>query len=152
MNNKGPFSNGSFYFYICQKNLKKRFTLSFIPAIAWLIIVTVLLLMPGDDVPNENWLSVIYFDKWVHAGLFGGLTFFFSLPLIYNSKSTKKLLIIIAILSFVYGVLMEFAQRYIAIDRDFDLYDMLADGIGSLIAFWLMLYLKRKFETNKSAN
>ena len=54
--------------------MKPKFIL-FVPAIAWVIIVTVLLVLPGPDIPDVSFLDEIYFDKWVHAGLFCGLTF-----------------------------------------------------------------------------
>ena len=127
----------------------KKVSSSFIPAFTWFIIVTVLLCLPGQDVPDESWLDIIYFDKWVHAGLFGGLTFFFSLPYIVTFRATKKLLILIAILSAFYGVLMEYAQKYVVIDRDFDYYDMLADAVGSIIAYFMMIYIMKVVNKNR---
>ena len=44
--------------------------LQFIPGIIWFIIANILFLMPGPDVPSISFLDEIYFDKWVHAGLF----------------------------------------------------------------------------------
>ena len=127
----------------------RKITTSFIPAIIWFIIVTILLCLPGKDVPDESWLNIIYFDKWVHAGLFGGLTFFCSLPFIFNFKATKKLLILIAILSAFYGVLMEYAQKYLIPDRDFDYYDMMADAAGCVIAYFLLVYIKKFADKNR---
>ena len=116
----------------------------FIPAIIWVAITTILLVLPGPDIPTISFLDILYFDKWVHAGLFGGMTFLFSYPIIKSLKATKKLLIYIAILSTLYGVLMEYVQKYIAIDRDFDYYDMLADGVGSLISCIFCLIINRR--------
>ena len=124
--------------------MKLRFIL-FIPAIIWFVITTILLVLPGPDIPTVNFLDVIYFDKWVHAGLFGGLTLFFSYPFLKAKRATKKLLIYIAILSALYGVAMEYVQKYIAIDRDFDYYDMLADAAGCFISYWLCVFIKNRF-------
>ena len=53
----------------------------FIPGIAWFFLVLFLICLPGSDIPPvENWLSYIYFDKWVHIGLFAVLTFLFIYP------------------------------------------------------------------------
>ena len=98
--------------------------------------------MPGPDVPQISWLDKIYFDKWVHAGLFGGMAFFFSLPFIYTNRSTKKLLIYIAILSLLYGVIMEYCQKYIAYERDFDVNDMIADGVGAVIGYFVSIFFR----------
>ena len=47
--------------------------LAFSPGIGWLIICTILLTLPGTSFPKEDWLDKIWFDKWVHIGLFGGM-------------------------------------------------------------------------------
>ena len=93
-----------------------------------------------------SFLDIIYFDKWVHAGLFGGMTFLFSFPFIKKFKATKKLLIYIAILCALYGVAMEYVQKYIAFERDFDYFDMLADGVGCIIGYFASIILKQRLE------
>jgi hypothetical protein len=149
VNNKEPFSNGSFYFTFARK-VKLKFSL-FIPAILWFIITTVLLVLPGPDIPSVSFLDIIYFDKWVHAGLFGGMTFLFSFPFIWKLNATKKLLIYIAIVCALYGVAMEYVQKYIAFERDFDYFDMMADGIGCIIGYFISTILKRRLEKKRSA-
>jgi len=42
------------------KKVKPKFVL-FIPAIIWVIIVTVLLVLPGPDIPEISFLDLIYF-------------------------------------------------------------------------------------------
>jgi len=120
----------------------------FIPAIIWFIIANILFLMPGNDVPTASFLDAIYFDKWVHAGLFASLTFLTAYPFIKAGRSTKKLLIKISIAYAFYGVLIEFAQKYWAYERDFDVNDMIADAtgcaIGYIICNWLFKQLAKK--------
>lgn len=129
-------------FYICQK-VKLHYAW-FIPAIGWLIVTTILLVLPGPDIPSVGFLDKIFFDKWVHAGLFGGLTFLFSYAFIKNRTATKKMLIYVAITCAFYGVLMEYVQKYIAFERDFDYLDMIADGVGCLIGYFLSNFVKKK--------
>ncbi len=71
------------------KKVKLRYTW-FIPAIFWFMATTVLLILPGPDIPSVGFLDKIYFDKWVHAGLFGGMTFLFSYAFIKMQSATKK--------------------------------------------------------------
>jgi VanZ family protein len=130
--------------------VKLKFSL-FIPAILWFIITTVLLVLPGPDIPSVGFLDIIYFDKWVHAGLFGGMTFLFSLPFFWKLNATKKLLIYIAIVCVLYGVAMEYVQKYIAFERDFDYFDMVADGVGCIIGYFASAILKRRLEKKSSA-
>ena len=125
--------------------MKPKFIL-FIPAIAWLIITTVLLVLPGPDIPEVSFLDIIYFDKWVHAGLFGGMTFLFAFPFIKNGTATKKMLIYIAIVSAFYGIAMEYVQKYIAFERDFDYLDMVADSAGCVIGYFAAIILKQRLE------
>ncbi|HVX28531.1 MAG TPA: VanZ family protein [Parafilimonas sp.] len=125
--------------------MKPKFSL-FIPAIVWFVIATVLLVMPGPDIPSVSFLDKIYFDKWVHAGLFGGMTILFSYPFIKNFTLTKKLLIYIAIACALYGVTMEYVQKYFAFERDFDYYDMVADSVGCIIAYFVIMAFKRRLD------
>ena len=122
----------------------------FIPVVIWFIIANILFLMPGPDVPNIGFLDKIYFDKWVHAGLFFGLTVLTAYPLIKVGRMSKKLLIIISISFALYGVLIEFLQKYVAFERDFDVNDMIADAVGCVLAYIACRWLAQRIaEKNK---
>jgi VanZ family protein len=129
--------------------VKPKFV-AFIPAIAWFVFITVLLLLPGNDLPESNFFEIIYFDKWVHIGFFSVFVFLFGLPYSRVNKATKKVLIKIVIAGIVYGVLIEFAQKYLTTQRSFDVTDMVADTIGCL-AGWLGLnwYTRKVIQKNK---
>jgi len=121
----------------------------FLPGIAWFFIVAILTLMPGSDVPDVGWLDKIPdFDKLVHAGLFGGLSFLFSLPLLKMSFSFKQktyLSIRISLAVIVWGITVEFLQKFFIPGRDFDLLDWAADAAGVLISFWLYMRILKHF-------
>ena len=76
-------------------------------------------------------------DKIIHVGLFGSLALsIFSHFEQYSSISfrsirTKALSLIICIL---FGIGMEFYQKYIVPSRGFEVGDMLADAAGALLA------------------
>jgi len=107
--------------------------------------------MPGSDVPSVPFFDLIYFDKWVHIGMFAILTFLWSFPFLKTASTSPKLLVAIVLCSILYGVLMEYVQKYFAFERDFDILDMLADTVGSVFALiWLLYLLNRKvFSKNK---
>src|SRR6478609_5555111 len=107
--------------------------IQFIPALIWFLIANILFFLPGNDLPSSDFLEKIHFDKWVHIGLFAGMSFLTALPFIINFKSTKKLLIKIVITFIIYGVLIEFIQKYFAYNRSFDVTDMIADAAGCVI-------------------
>jgi len=122
----------------------------FLPGIAWFFIVATLTLMPGNDIPKVGWLdSIPNFDKVVHAGLFGGLTFFFCLPYFKSPVSHQKKINFLKRLSLaaiVWGITVEFIQKYFIPGRDFDLLDWAADTAGILIAYWLCAKIFKYFE------
>jgi VanZ family protein len=111
----------------------------FLPGIAWFFIVLVLTCLPGSDLPKVGWLDKIYFDKWVHIGLFGVLTFLFCWPFYKSDFSTQQrtyYFIKIAMAASIWGLTIEFIQRFYLSGRSFDLLDWAADSLGALIALW----------------
>jgi len=124
----------------------------FLPGIAWFFVVGILTLMPAKDVPEVSWMDNIpNFDKLVHAGLFGGLVFLFTLPLLKSHFSQKQRLnysIRISLATIVWGITIEFLQKFYVPSRDFDLLDWAADIVGVIIALWLIIsilnYMQRK--------
>lgn len=107
-------------------------------------------MLPGSDIPKVGFLDEIYFDKWVHAGLFGTLTFLFSFPLLKNNLIHIRTYLFIAVAALVYGILMEYVQKYFVANRDFDFDDMVADGVGCFLAFlFIRFQLKRRFIAEK---
>ena len=105
----------------------------------WLALTTILLVIPGNTIPSASWLDKIYFDKWVHAGLFGILTWIWCWALAhFNMKPAgmRRAFLLIAILALGYGIGMEFVQKYWASQRGFELLDMCADALGAAIAYF----------------
>ena len=100
--------------------------------------------MPGKDIPDVSFLDEIYFDKWVHIGIFGGLTFLTDYPFIKAGLATKKLLIKITVTYIIYGILIEFIQKYFASERTFDITDMMADAVGCFAGYIAAKWLKQR--------
>jgi len=124
---------GSPFLLDLSKKLKLKL-LGFIPGIVWFLVVFILLIMPGSDIPSNDFFDLIYFDKWVHIGLFGFLTFFWQYPFSIANRKSIKMMLIIAILVLAYGVAMEFVQKYFTTTRTFDVTDIMADATGVIIA------------------
>lgn len=122
--------------------MKKKFTF-YIPALIWVIISTILLTLPGSTFPKEDWLSKIWFDKWVHIGMFAIMTFLWSWALNKSDKDDQaKLFVKVAIICLIYGIAMEFVQKYFIINRSFDIGDIVADAVGCVIGF---LFVWRRY-------
>ncbi len=111
----------------------------FIPAIGWFFLVLLLICFPGSQFPKtDNWLDVIFFDKWVHAGLFAVLAFLWMKPFVHSNLSKKSIsqtLFKIALSVSIWGLATEFIQKYFAYHRSFDWWDWVADSAGALLAF-----------------
>ncbi len=121
----------------------------YLPGIAWFFIVGILTLMPANDVPKVSWMDNIpNFDKLVHATLFGGLSFLFALPLLKSGFSEKQKInysIKISLAAIVWGIVIEFLQKFYVPSRDFDLLDWAADIAGVVIAFWLVIRILKYY-------
>ena len=113
---------------------------TFWPAAIFLVGATVLFCLPGDEFPERSWFEKIYFDKWVHIGLFMVLVLLWSLPMVYKIKASARLhkaLIWIVVVFIVYGVAIEFVQKHFIPHRDFAVGDIAADALGCGLGFIL---------------
>ena len=123
--------------------IKKSLFNSFIPAIAWWLIVLGLMCTPGKDFPElGSWTDLIKLDKLIHIAVFGLMVYLFSRPVFLreNGLNKKQTLIKIAIACSVWGLTIEFIQHFFISGRSMDLYDFVADSLGCYLAY---LYCKR---------
>ena len=105
-----------------------------LPAVAWTIIIFVLLALPGNMLPDETHMGIPQLDKYVHLVLFGSFVFLWSFY--YTAKEGKRnlqrLYLRIVVIACLYGTAMEFIQKYFIPNRDFDIYDIAADVAGAI--------------------
>ncbi|WP_207491908.1 VanZ family protein [Aridibaculum aurantiacum] len=133
----------------------KRF-LYFIPGITWWLICTVLLVIPGNELPSTN-IKIPFFDKIVHLGMFALMTFLFSYPYIKVSKTAaevKAYILAIALYALAFGIAMEFVQKYLVANRSFDEVDILFDALGCATGAWFswVVYKKIGPDRNRGRN
>lgn len=103
-------------------------------AILYLVFISVLFCLPGSAFPKTNWLSKIWFDKWVHIGFFAVLIILWN----WAANSTKKsYTVLIMILAAAYGLVVELVQHNFIPNRGFDIGDWIADIAGSIVGLWL---------------
>jgi VanZ family protein len=113
-----------------------------------LVLSTILLTLPGSSFPKEDWLSKIWFDKWVHAGMFFLLVLLWCRPFASGHSSwnvKRRVFILVAFTGLAYGIAMEFVQLHLIRNRSFDWGDIAADAIGSAIGLWFSTgrYIKK---------
>lgn len=135
-----------------MKNNKIPFAY-FLPGIAWFFVVGILTLMPAKDVPEVGWFDKIpNFDKFVHAALFGGLVILFAIPILKSQISSRQKVnyaIRVCIAAVLWGITIEFLQKFFVPSRDFDLLDWAADTIGAIIALWIITRVLKRFQNQK---
>ena len=103
------------------------------------IILVFLILTSPIDISNQtsHWFDGLPIDKMIHIVLFGSLALsifaYFQYSNILGLKTirAKALALIFCIL---YGIGMEYYQKYFVPSRSFDVVDMLADATGALLA------------------
>jgi VanZ family protein len=108
---------------------------------AWAFVILILCATPGRFIPTVDWLSMLSFDKLVHAGIFfvlGVLLLVSSLTRSMRIQSAIALLFTGA----CYGFLMEVGQARYFSGRSMEFFDALANTIGVFSS--LLLYKKLK--------
>ncbi len=113
---------------------------SFTIPIIFFIITFVLLVLPGNEFPKSGFFSIKGLDKIVHTGMFFILNWLFYRPFKASGKSNgqkQKWFLIIAILTIIYGALMEVVQFYFVPFRSFELADILVDALGTFLAYFV---------------
>jgi VanZ family protein len=116
--------------------LRKYFILSWL----WLIIVTILSTLPGPYFPKIN---ILNFDKAVHLFMYFAFVSVLLWSMYFNSwkhPNIKAFLI-----ATIYSIIMEIVQGTICIRRSFDIYDIIANTIGALMATLLIKYYLKSF-------
>lgn len=120
-----------------------------IPSLVWTFIIFILLVLPGNMLPNENHLTIPNLDKLIHMILFGSFvflwSFYFAAKDPKNVKSGKRFLRILVI-ACLYGIAMEFIQKYLIPNRDFDLYDIVADITGAVAGYFIVRKMVSRLE------
>lgn len=123
--------------------------LSGIAAVAWTLVITVLCLISSNAFSDIATFKIPHKDKYVHFFFY----FVFTLLWYFFIKdrmavSRKKVRVIIFIIAFSYGIVIEILQKFIAHNRSADVMDVLANTLGSAMAV-LFVWL---FERNKKYN
>ncbi len=124
--------------------MTRKYFSRFIPALGWLLITIILFTLPGSDLPKVSWMDGLHVDKLVHVFLFAVLVWLFFRAIVgVKGKMTagRTWILVLTLLAagIIYGLSIEFVQRDFIPNRSFDLWDVAADAVGSLIGLYLSL-------------
>jgi VanZ family protein len=120
------------------------------PARLWTIFILILMAIPGNMLPREEKTFIPNLDKLVHATLFGSFVFLWSIY--YATRKDKNnhsnsRFVLILIIACLYGVATELMQKYLIPNRDYDIYDIMADSIGAVLGFLFVLLTVNRFKS-----
>ena len=106
-------------------------------SILWAAFILVLCGIPGNELNKVKIINIPHLDKFVHFFLY----FVFTLLLIsennpqkYNSTVTVKAFLMAAAFALSYGALIEILQKVLFVGRGADIWDMVANTSGFLLA------------------
>lgn len=115
-----------------------------IPAIVWGLLLVTLSLLPGGG-GNFIFLNIPHLDKLAHAGIYAVWAFLILHAVTGQKKDisvTKKWQVVV-FTTFV-GMLLELGQLSLTIGRSLEIWDMIANGIGSLLGIWGPAVFKKR--------
>lgn len=102
--------------------------------------------------PKAPLFNIPHLDKWVHAFIFGALAFLMARgskkqmsPQSFSIQTT----LLILFLCMSYGAIIELLQHFFTLNRQGDVFDLMADTLGAIIGFF-MVYKRPK--SNESLN
>ena len=102
-------------------------------SIMWTLLIFVLCATPGRFIPSANWLDLLSFDKFVHAGMFFVLcSLLFISAIKYNRP--PAVFIVVFLFCVLYGGLLEVMQAKCFSNRSADWQDFIANSFGCVIA------------------
>jgi len=103
-----------------------------VAGLVYTFIITVAFLSPAAEVPKVNIPSL---DKVFHMLIHCVLSFIWLWFAFSSNKYhiSLKTVIVVLVLCFSYGIAIELIQHWFTASRQFDLLDVLANGIGSLL-------------------
>lgn len=120
-----------------------------IPAIVWLVIITIISGYPGNHVPK---LPVWQFDKFVHSAIYLILTLCVLYAFHQQYKDVKTRLNTVAIIvmfGIIYGGFMEIMQHYIFINRSGNWYDFIANAVGAILGVFVYPFVIKLLPINR---
>jgi len=120
---------------------RRAFIRSTLPAILWPILIFGASSIPAEEFPHAQ---IFYYDKLLHAGVFGVFCFLFYRALILKEPPVKegKAMVYSVLATIIYGATDEFHQFFVP-GRTPEILDLVADAVGAMICVAIVLVVNR---------
>jgi VanZ family protein len=108
--------------------------------ICWAVLISILSIMPTDDIDSHNWFIFPHQDKLLHLLFYGIFAFLLlrSLLAYFNkSRSAWFLSLVVFLIIFLYGMIIEIIQERFIPSRQGEIMDMFFNLTGCIIGILL---------------
>ena len=116
--------------------------ISFWKTIAWSVFMIVVFLLPADNLSKAP--SIPFFPVLVHVFLFFVFTWFYTRDQLKHKSMNRpsiNIYVIAALLSFLFGALIEILQEASGLGRNAEFIDVVCDIGGSLLSIQVIILL-----------
>lgn len=105
----------------------------------WTLLIVYLTLFPSESIISSKLFS---YDKLGHFGMFGGWTGLIGLYYLIYKRNYHAPLLIIMITGVLFGGFIELMQYLLPYDRHGNIYDIIANTLGCLTAYFILNFLR----------
>ena len=118
----------------------------YLPALGWIVLILFLCTLPAPAIPRTNWLDLVHMDKIVHFFLFGGTVILLAYGYFrQKGRIAGSVLFYLALFVTLYGLAIEFIQKYFTANRSFEIWDVVADGCGAIAGALVFRFIGQRF-------
>ncbi len=116
-------------------------------SLLWAVLILVLYVLPGNELPAFDDWDFLSLDKIAHIGLFSAMSLFLKVGLKRQSASAKARTFaghIAVSFAISYGLILEVIQGQVAQGRYSDVQDALANVLGAILGTVIYRFIYRK--------
>lgn len=129
-----------------SQSISMRMIRYYLPAMGWIILILFLCTMPTPAIPKTSMFDLLQLDKIVHFFLFGGTVILLAYGYYRHRNGISGWMLLgIALAASLYGLMIEFIQKYFTANRSFELLDVAADTIGALMGALIFRFIGKRF-------
>lgn len=119
--------------------MKKKPQIVFWTALLWSVTIFILLIIPGQEFSGAP--RVPFLDKIIHIFLFGIQVLLWCRYIdLSRTPPVLRNFLLVFFISCLFGIAMEFVQKYGVANRSFETEDIVADIIGSAMGWLIYRY------------
>ncbi len=116
---------------------------AYIPAGVWTALIASSCLLPASAFKAFSFDSIFELDKLIHLTLYFVLFILWSLAIGEQSfEKKKKISLLLSVI--IFGIIIEVLQSSMSLGRHYDIEDIIANTIGSIIGVLLMPFVYNK--------